>query len=82
MGANLRLSLDHTGITERYRAVKVLRRRFDEALWELTEWVQENERELEPPVEEDGLRKQPWQYSRLGERREASGVGEPVGPDP
>jgi DNA-binding HxlR family transcriptional regulator len=66
-GAKLRLYLDHTGLTERYHTIKALRRRFDEDFRKLTEWVRENEGEFEPPVKEDGLRKQLQQYSRLGE---------------
>lgn len=66
-GAKLRLYLDHTGLTERYRTIKALRRHFDEDVGELTEWARENEGEFEPPVKEDGLREQLQQYSRLGE---------------
>jgi len=52
-GAKLRLYLDHTGITEQYRIIKQLRRDFNERAGELIRWAEENETELEPPVEED-----------------------------
>ena len=55
-GAKLRLYLDHTGLTERHRTIKAVRRRFDEDVRKLTEWTRENEGELKPPVAEDGFR--------------------------
>jgi len=66
-GAKLRLYLDHTGLTERHRTIKALRRCFDEDVRKLTEWARENEGELEPPVEEDKFREQLRRYSRLEE---------------
>lgn len=62
-GARLRLYLDHTGLAERYRTIKALRQRFDEGVKELTEWAQENEEELESPVEECSSRQHLRRYS-------------------
>lgn len=66
-GTKLRLYLDHTGLTERYRTIEALRRRFDEDVRKLTEWARENEGELKSEVEEDGFREQLRRYSRLEE---------------
>jgi len=62
-GARLRIYLDHTGITERYRTIKVLRQQFDEGVEELTGWARENEEKLEPPVEECSFRQHLRRYS-------------------
>jgi len=66
-GAKLRLYLDHTGLMERHRTIKALRRRFDEDVRKLTEWARKNEGELKLPVEEDGFQEQLRRYSRLEE---------------
>ena len=62
-GARLRIYLDHTGLTERYRTIKALCKQFDESVEELTGWARENEEKLEPPVEECSFRQHLRRYS-------------------
>ncbi|MFC7226801.1 winged helix-turn-helix transcriptional regulator [Salinirubellus salinus] len=52
-GAGVRLYLDHSGLTERHRTIKMLRQQFDEGVNELVTWVAENEGDLKQPVQDD-----------------------------
>jgi len=64
-GARLRIYLDHTGLTERYRTIKALRQQFDEGVEELTRWARESKEKLERPVEERSFRQHLRRYSGL-----------------
>ncbi|MDG5821815.1 MULTISPECIES: winged helix-turn-helix transcriptional regulator [Natronococcus] len=64
-GAELRLRLDHAGITEKHRTIKRLQRKFHDQVADLVKWVGENEVELRSPSEDANSRELLRRYGRF-----------------